>query len=100
VDRYRTHVEEVDKIHSLLLSLATRLAKTDAALALTAQAGHQVAEENLIFVSFSLVGIGFMILPNAREEFQDNTNILATLLKNYQMQFIGCSVPIGLIFYR
>jgi hypothetical protein len=45
VDRYRTHVEEVDKIHSLLLSLATRLAKTDAALALTAQAGHQVTRK-------------------------------------------------------
>jgi hypothetical protein len=38
-------VEEVDKIHSLLLSLATRLAKTDAALALTAQGGHQVARK-------------------------------------------------------
>ncbi len=42
VDRYRTHVEEVDKIHSLLVSLATRLARTEGALA-TAHPAQQVS---------------------------------------------------------
>ena len=42
VERYRTHVEEVDKIHSLLLSLATRLARTDAMLATSADPSQEV----------------------------------------------------------
>jgi hypothetical protein len=42
VERFRTHVEEVDKIHSLLLSLATRLAKTDAMLAATTEPAQEV----------------------------------------------------------
>ncbi len=43
MDRYRTHVEEVDKIHSLLLSLATRLARTHAALAAGPPSGQEVS---------------------------------------------------------